>query len=110
LSPYRYTYLVLHTNDQGVHWQDASQELIKLTAAAKQEKGDRINAAIMGVAAAAPAGIRVITSENEVFTTSDEARSWKVPVVIDNKSEQAGIRRFGSKADNKLWFLTSTHG
>lgn len=110
LSPYRYTYLVLHTSDQGAHWQDASQELIKLTAAAKQEKGDRINAAIMGVAAAEPTGIRVITSENEVFTTSDEARSWKGPVVIDNKSEQAGIRRFGSNVDNKLWFLTSTHG
>ena len=111
LSPYRYTYLILHTKDGGVHWEDVSPSLIKLKLPGKEQMGDRINEAAMGVTAApSSSAVKILTSENEIFTTADDARSWETPVVIDNKSEHAGIRRFGSKADNHLWFITSTNG
>ena len=109
LRPFRYSYLVLHTKDQGEHWQDAAEELTKLTAARKQVSIDSINDAIMGISGSESSSLSLITGEGEVFRTSNDGRSWERSVVVDDKSEQTGIRQFGSKADHKLWFLSSAH-
>ena len=108
LRPFRYTYLVLHTADQGDHWVDVSKNLKDLTARRKNVSPDGINEAVMGVVTPMSPLTTVLTSEVAVFTSSSGGSDWQPTQILPTEEERTSIRRFGLSESNNLWILGST--
>lgn len=43
----------------------------------------------------------------EIFTTSNDGKDWQRNQVVQGEPDQTGIRRFGSRENNRLWVLGS---
>ena len=108
LSPFRFTYLVLHTADQGDHWVDVSKDLKDLTAHKTNIFPDEINEGIMGIISSESFPVTILTSEMGILTTSTDGRDWQPAQVIRGEAHEIGIRRFGLTQMHKLWLLGST--
>jgi photosystem II stability/assembly factor-like uncharacterized protein len=108
LRPFRYTYLVLRTADQGDHWVDVSKGLKDLTAHKTNVAPDEINQGVIGIITSESRPITILTSEMALLTTSTVGRDWQPTQVIRGEANKIGIRRFGLTQAHKLWVLGST--
>jgi len=108
LRPFRYTYLALHTADQGDHWLDVSKNLKDLTARRMNVSSDEINEGVMGVVTPMSLPTTVLTSEAGVLTTSTDGSDWQPIQLIPADEERTSIRRFGLSQTHNLWILGST--
>jgi photosystem II stability/assembly factor-like uncharacterized protein len=100
-------YLILHTSDQGQHWEDASVELKRMVA----NHPDELNEGIMGVAFTQPTTTTVITSGLRMFQTANDGKSWRRVGSIQNKLGLTNVtRRLGLMQDKHLWSIGGTSG
>lgn len=94
-------YLILHTADQGEHWEDAAAALKRMLAEHPQ-----MNDGIMGVAFKESTGATVITSELRMFQTTDQGNSWQRMGSIKNSyGQDSVVRRFGVIDGKYLWSI-----
>jgi photosystem II stability/assembly factor-like uncharacterized protein len=101
-NPLLQRYLILHTTDQGKHWNDASFELKRMIA----ENPQQVNEGIMGVAFKEPNTATVITSDMRLFSTGDDGKSWARIGSIQNKlGLDSSSRRFGVIDGKGLWSI-----
>lgn len=110
-GPSRYTYLVLYTADQGLHWEDYSVELKHVASDATNRPADELNDGIMGVAFTDGSTTKVITSDLNLLKTSNDGRTWLRIGSIENKFGLTSVvRRFGRNEENDLWNIGGTSG
>lgn len=101
-NPLLQRYLILHTTDQGKHWNDASLELKRMIA----ENPHELSEGIMGVAFKEPITTTVITSDLRLFSTGDDGRSWARLGSLQNKlGMDSSSRRFGVIDGKRFWSI-----
>lgn len=101
-KPVLNTYFVLHTNDQGDHWEDVSGELKRVTSNGASNN----NEGVMGITWSAPNTATVITRELSVFRTSDEGQCWQqVGSLQGDIATSNVIRRMGTTVEERLWSI-----
>ena len=108
ISPVRYTYLLLRTDDQGENWRDVSDPLKRLTSERRNRAPDYINDGINGLVSDGPAQATVVTGESKVLETVNGGENWRE--VVSKLSDRLVIRRFGHLEDNRLFVVGARGG
>jgi photosystem II stability/assembly factor-like uncharacterized protein len=95
------SYFILHTRDQGRHWEDAS---LSLKSAAANDTNN-LNQGVMGVVFSEGSSI-VMTSELNLYRTSNEGRSWVGIGSVQNRfGVTSVVRRLGVTTGKALWSI-----
>ncbi|HSE37741.1 MAG TPA: hypothetical protein VLG74_10585 [Blastocatellia bacterium] len=103
-----FTHLVLRTSDGGQHWQDVTQDLVRLTSDRKDTFGDPVNDGDMAIVATGPQAASVVTASMRIAVTIDGGESWSEAADLqDGSDRQSGVRRFGIGAAGP-WLAGST--
>ena len=101
IAPFRYTYLLLRTDDQGVNWHDVSEPLKRLTSEQRMTALDYINDGIRGLVSDGPAQATVVTGESKVLETVDGGENWRE--LVSKLNDEMIIRRFDRREHNGLF-------
>lgn len=99
ISPLRFNLLVLHTSDQGEHWEDVSEGLNRLAA----EGTDSVNDFITGIVSTTQSAATVLTQRGKVFRTTDRGRLWQQVAKITDEPPQTCICDLGVESNERLW-------
>lgn len=95
-------YFILHTKDQGDHWEDVADQLRSIASDGTSNVGEWI----MGIISSGRASTTVITSEFRLFRTSDEGKTWqRIGSLQDLNTRPNVIRRFDSINGTQLWTI-----
>jgi len=94
------SYFILRTKDQGDHWEDISGELKRVAS----NDASNINEGIMGITSSASDSATVISSDLNLFSTSDQGQSWqRIGSLQSTYGTTNVIRRVGSGERGRLW-------
>jgi photosystem II stability/assembly factor-like uncharacterized protein len=100
----RTSHLILHTTDQGKHWEDRSKEFERAV-----NSPASFNFAI-DIYAAQPSQATVLTVGGRVMLTDNGGQAWREIGTIADEFQQTGFMRIGWRGNETVWALGGTDG
>lgn len=92
---------VLHTTDQGAHWNDVSGKLAALVSDRRGETHDFVT----DILASESAEATVLTLRGRIISTTDGGQSWRMVGAVPTERPQTHLSRLGRTQKKHLWVL-----